>query len=273
MTALNSPLDSPYQSDQALSPSLRNYIEQAIDQLSIDKKYKEDGLRQLYQRISRQVKQHVNPSEAHKEEGIRQIIYKLAEKEVLKDQQAALKNFGLSEAAFNDMLRQLQQGDKSLFEKIFLSHFQDCRNFLKYRYKASDEDAYDASMEAMLTFCKRLKEGKIAYGNLRFLFTRMAGQIYLKWIKKQLPQESIEGLEIPEKPEELDRESMAILNIAWSKLCQDCSGLLKAFYYEGIPLKDIASLRGKSASAIRKQKQRCMEKLQTLFAEHFQNNS
>ncbi|MEM9919434.1 MAG: sigma-70 family RNA polymerase sigma factor [Bacteroidota bacterium] len=201
-------------------------------------------------------------------DAIQKNIYKLAEKEVLNNHQpSSVKNFGLTEDAFNQMLEELQHGNKTLFERIFLTHFQDCRKFLQHRYRASEEDAYDATMEAMLLFCKRLEAGQISYGNLRFLFTRMAGQIYLKWIKKELPKEEIGDMDLPEQVDGPDEESLNMLNKAWNKMCADCQGILKAFYYEGIALKEIALKTEKTAAAVRKQKQRCMEKLQTLFAE------
>lgn len=207
------------------------------------------------------------PKEPLQKEGIQPNIFNLAKKNNLDSTQSALKNFGLSKQAFEQMLEELQAGNRQLFETVFLAHFTDCRRFLEHRYQASPEDAYDASMEAMLLFCKRLKAGKISYGNLRFLFTQMAGQVYLKWVKKQLPQESIDGMDIGIAPEGIDQASIAILNNAWDKLCGDCQQLLKNFYYENTPLKNIALQKNKTAAAIRKQKQRCVEKLQALFAQ------
>ncbi len=178
------------------------------------------------------------------------------------------KNFGLTEPEFARLLSALQKGDETIFEQVFLMHFEDCCRYLMKTYRASSEDAYDASMSTMLEFCKRLKAGRIAYGNLRFLFTRMAGQVYLKWIKKQQKQTGFDNMDLLEAPEEIDDESYVILNKAWNSLYEDCKTLLAEFYYAGATLEHIATTLNRSAVAIRKRKQRCVESLRELFIQY-----
>lgn len=177
------------------------------------------------------------------------------------------KNFGLSEDSFLEMIKKLKNGDEEIFEKIFLSHFESCLSYIKFNYKASHEDAYDASMETMLTFCENLKDGKVVYGNLRFLFTQMAGQIYLKWLKKENRKEGMGNYDIEEEEITFDKESLDLLGNAWLKLGEGCQGLLKDFYHNKNTLKEIADKIGKTSVSLRKQKQRCIEKLRVYFTE------
>lgn len=195
------------------------------------------------------------------------VFHKIAGREPHDTTTAMNKNFGLTKAEFNRLLLALNHGDESLFEQVFLTHFEDCCKYLMSTYKASSEDAYDASMSTMLEFCNRLKAGQVVYGNLRFLFTRMAGQIYLKWIKKQQKTTGLENMDIMEAPEDIDDESYAILNKAWDSLLKDCRTILEEFYYTGATLEHIATVLNKSAVAVRKQKQRCVDKLRELFIE------
>lgn len=206
-------------------------------------------------------------SETSKEPRIfSKVFHKIAGRDQHKTSSTTMnKNFGLTEAEFNRLLLELDKGDESLFEQVFLTHFQDCCRYLMNTYNASSEDAYDASMNTMLEFCKRLKSGRVVYGNLRFLFTRMAGQIYLKWIKKQQKITGLENFDLQEAPEEIDDEAYALLNKAWDSLLKDCQTLLEEFYYAGATLEDIASVLNRSAVAVRKQKQRCVDKLRELF--------
>ena len=190
---------------------------------------------------------------------------KIVCQQLYKIQKRMDKNFGLSEANFNVMLKELKEGNDALFEKIFLNHFQSCQIYLQRKYSASSEDAFDASMHTLLEFHDLLKAGKLAYGNLRFLFTKMATQVYLKWIKKENKTSSIEEIDLPEPHDELDDESYMVLELAWEKLHDNCRDLLKKFYYDGITLSQIAEDNGRSSSALRKQKQRCIEKLRELF--------
>ncbi|NRB53017.1 MAG: sigma-70 family RNA polymerase sigma factor [Saprospiraceae bacterium] len=190
----------------------------------------------------------------------------LVRKEVKMHNQLVFNNFNLSSEEFEQMLSALQNGDEALFEQVFLSHFKACCRFLQDRFNASPTDAYDVSMEALLKFHKRLKAGKIRYGNLRYLFTQMASQIYMKWKRGPQIQTVPDNFDlIDESSNASKQENMIIFGKAWQKLCQDCKGLLQAFYYEKTPLVDIAKKTGKTDVALRKQKQRCLQKLRKHF--------
>lgn len=175
------------------------------------------------------------------------------------------KNFGLSEIAFNEMIHKMKNGDERIFEVVFLSHFEYCLNYIQGKYKASYENAYDASMNALLAFCKGLKDGSITYGNLKFLFTQMAGQYYFKWIRKDKNQEPLEGIDMPEEVNNFEQSSLDKLDKAWELLGDQCKNLLENVFYNKKPLTEIAKKHEKSPTAMRKQKQRCMEKLRGYF--------
>lgn len=196
-----------------------------------------------------------------------QIIHKFTQQELSQITTSMGKNFNLTEAAFAELLEQVQQGNDELYEKVFLTHFDDCCHYLKRNYQASHEDAYDASMETMLEFMNRLQEGKIAYGNLRFLFTRMAGQIYWKWIKKEDKKRDLQDFQLGAPAETYDEDTLQALHKAWEGLCQDCQHLLQQFYYQGIALKSLAEQLDKPSATLRKQKQRCVEQLRKLFSQ------
>ncbi len=177
------------------------------------------------------------------------------------------KNFGLEESEFNTMLAHMQAGDDRLFEKVFLSHFKDCMNYLKNSYKSSQSEAYDASMDALLAFRKRMLEGKVKYGNMRFLFTKMASQ-YLMASKKKSTSEYLEIKDLRLDDQELDNDVMKAFDKAWEKLPHENKNVLEQFYYKKTPLKMIAATKNITEAAMRKQKQRSMEKLKKYLLEH-----
>ena len=172
------------------------------------------------------------------------------------------KNFDLSPEEFDKLVIELQKGNRALFEQVFLTHFESCMLFLQRKFKASHNDAYDSSMETMLLFMKRLKAGKIVYGNLQFLFTKMASQVYLKWLKKiKTLEENIELPDVPDLEEEVDEQLFIALDQAYAELSKENQAILRAFYFEGISMKELAERSGISAAALRKRKQRCLEGL------------
>lgn len=189
----------------------------------------------------------------------------IADRETNKYKRLTEKNFGLSEEAFKEMVDKLQMGDESLFERVFLTHFKPCALLLKRKYKASHQDAYDATMNAMLAFCRKLKAGGIEYGNLRYLFTQMATHNYLKWIQRQSKTETFTQFDLTEELPHFDQESYELLGKAFAKLGDGCRDLLNAFYYNENTLQQISEKTSRSYVAIRKQKQRCVEKLRDFF--------
>ena len=177
------------------------------------------------------------------------------------------KNFGLNQDEFITMVDKLKKGDAELFEKIFLVQFEESMRYIMRTYNAQHENAYDATMDALLDFRKRIMADKIAHGNLRFLFTKMASQYYLRNSKKFQLTEVNENL-IGHTEDTLDEEDLRVLKLAWSKMGSNCTELLHSHIYENQKLRDIAISLHKTQEAIRKQKERCVKKLIQLFKEN-----
>lgn len=179
------------------------------------------------------------------------------------------KNFGLTQREFDEMVHQLRNGNYQFYERVFLAHFHSCIDYVKFRCKASHTEAYDATMDAMLSLCKKLKEGKVDYGNLRYLFTRMACQHYSQANRRQFIFEGMEGVDPPEEPTDLKEGDIAMMWDAWGYLGKPCQRVLRSFYFEKTSLKRIAELEERSEAALRKQKQRCLEALRGFFVQLF----
>lgn len=182
------------------------------------------------------------------------------------------RNFDLSEEQFEQLKEQLSQGDETLFRTIFLAHFESCINYLRNEYNLQHERAYDITMDALLLFRRRLLEGKIKYGNLRFLFTQMASHIYLKQVSRSPSQQlksEVQAL-LHEEKYALDTDELQLLHKAWNLLGAKCKELLKRFYYHKATLKEIAEEQLKPAGSLRKEKQRCVGKLREHYNKLYQ---
>ena len=177
------------------------------------------------------------------------------------------QNFGLTEETFDKMAAELIAGDKTVFKLAFLAHFSSCRDYLIVNYGASAEDAYDATMDTLVEFHHRLLDGKIRYGNLRYLFTKMATQIYQKTHRKNKRLGGLQDEKIATMADEnmYDQETENLLLKAWAKLGEGCQKILKAFYYDNTNLNVLADEQGKDHATMRKQKQRCVESLRLNF--------
>lgn len=176
------------------------------------------------------------------------------------------KNFNLTKENFNELRIQLINGNEDLFEQIFLTHFEACKSFLLIKYKCTPEDAYDATMDTLLVFRKKIIQGSINYDNLRFLFTKMASQTLVKDLGFRKKQDSV-ILQVEEENQDHVFE-LKTLNISWDKLGEKCKQLLKQYYYDNISLKEVAQEMDTNYIALRKQKERCIHRLRTLFTQY-----
>jgi RNA polymerase sigma factor (sigma-70 family) len=179
------------------------------------------------------------------------------------------QNFGLSIDDFKHMLAQLREGADQLFEHIFMSHFDDCRRFIASKYAIDLDVSYDITMDTMLEFRLKLIQDKITYGNLRYLFTRMASNNYLSKIgaEKRLKQ-----ILISEEVDEIyHEERFDKLGMAWENLEEAEKKILTQFYYEDRSLKEIADTAQLNDAAVRKKKQRAMDTLRLAFFKIYQH--
>ena len=185
-----------------------------------------------------------------------------------------IQNFGLKKADFDQLMSDLQSGNEKLFETIFVQHFDSCRSYLVRECAAPNDDAYDVTVETIIKFRQMLVDGKIQYGNLRFYFTKMAKDAYLKIIakNKKMPVGDL-GENTPdfadEATESFDDEQVAALEKSWILLDDACKNLLRQHVQEGTQLKEIAQNLEQSETSIRKRKERCMTKLKALFFDNY----
>ncbi len=176
------------------------------------------------------------------------------------------KNFGLTEEAFKTLVVELQNGNEEIFQHIFLSHFENSMSYLKRNCSLSHEQSYDACMDTLIEFRKRLIQNKVSYGNLNYLFTKMASQRFFKNAKKDNRYQSLpDGLEIVAEEMVLDNQEIVVLNKAWNKLGESCQTLLKRYYYDNVKLIRMAEEDNKKPESMRKQKQRCLNTLRINF--------
>ncbi len=184
------------------------------------------------------------------------------------------RNFGLTKTEFQSAIIRLKNGDEYLIEKVYLAHLEKCMAIIAKQTHCGKEMAYDCTIDALLEIRIDLMKGRIRYGNLQSYFTtRAINKYYKKQQKKkiQLVQfpDAVEFYDEEDSEELIEREFREIVRDAVKKLCDDCSYLLRQFYFEEIKMLDIAKQMNKSHQAVRKQASRCREKLKNAIGEKF----
>lgn len=180
------------------------------------------------------------------------------------------KNFGLLESEFQEMCVQLKQGDESIFEKIFISHFKSCRAYLKSSLRASHDESHDATMNTLLNFRRSLILGRIKYGNLNFLFTQMA---YYEVIKNRNQKGLNEDRNLEYyrtasiNLQEEEKQSHESLIFVLESLPIKQKELIIKHYYNNMQLNEIAKKEGVPSSTMRKRKERILKTIRTKLSE------
>jgi DNA-directed RNA polymerase specialized sigma24 family protein len=178
-------------------------------------------------------------------------------------------NFGLTAESFTEMVNLLRGGDEALFEHIFRRHFQSCRSYLIYEKGVPADDAYDATLDTLLYFRTQLIAGKIQFGNLRFLFTRIAFLTHCKSKGKQIPTTEMEDLPFDPADDapllDFEADDLDILEESWKKLDEKCQINLRMRIYEKLQAQQVAELQGRKPDAVAQETKRCIAALKTWF--------
>lgn len=155
---------------------------------------------------------------------------------------------------------ELRRNESTFFERVYLQQFEDTVRYLRLKYSASHADAYDAVMDTIITFRKRFIDGKIKYGNLRYLFLQMASQHYIK-SRNTGHHLDITDMELAAPDHDIDEASFEFFQTAWELASPSCKEILTQHYYLNQKLTDIAEMTQQPTVNVRKQKERCLNKL------------
>jgi len=178
-------------------------------------------------------------------------------------------NFGLTKSEFDTYVIKLGQGDESLFTKVFKSHFHDSVKYLRMKFGIEKETAYDTCMDTLIEFRKKILAGKIQYGNLRYLFTKMALNNYINDLKKsQKTNKAIDVFVSDYNLESVDRQFFFdVLDKAIDNQDLETKKIVDELFYVGKHVNQVAEESGVSNATMRKRKQRIIDKLKLTFLE------
>jgi DNA-directed RNA polymerase specialized sigma24 family protein len=181
--------------------------------------------------------------------------------------QLMAKNFGITEAQFNQLVKEAVDGNCILLKFIFDNHFEVCVNYLVNFLNVNPEDAMDASMDALLDFWSKILQAKIRYGNLSFLLTKMAFQSFVKAknIEKKLDYRCIFSTEIAD----VDAHCAECILVAFDGLRGTEKELLANYYIDDLSMVEIARLNSMSEVTVRKRKQRAVAAFKIEFFKRF----
>lgn len=137
----------------------------------------------------------------------------------------------------------------------------------------NEEDALDVFQEGMVALWTNISLEKFQFQENTKITTYLYALCRNIWISKLRKRKNIqfletdERLEIPDETEMLhaEHERIEALGKQLSKLGEACQRLLKLFYYEKTPLKEIALQLEVTEKTAKNNKYRCMQRLRALY--------
>ena len=177
------------------------------------------------------------------------------------------KNWGLTEAEFQQLILDLDKGNERQFRGIFTKNFAKYRNYIKSDMNISYDDASDAVTEAFVKMHRFLTERRVEYGNLEAYTLRIARNEYLMLLRKrkQLPETDADFERLDIIDEEYDDSTMEHFEKAFGHLGTDCRDLLKLHYFEKKAHREIGQTLNISEDASKTRMKVCRNKLREVF--------
>jgi len=166
------------------------------------------------------------------------------------------------------MTEELRNGSDEYFELLFRRLFVYTYREMIETMKISEPDAKEAAIEALYEFRKKLINGKVKYGNVNYLFMVMARRKFIQGYNKRKKIGFLEDnpYEVEDIIDEIEvkkwsEEDFLAMEEAFKSLDDKCKDLLHKIYYKKVDTGKIAKKLGINRVAVRKRKQRCLDKM------------
>lgn len=181
----------------------------------------------------------------------------------------------------NELIRGIRENSAAAWRELYHRYHDRIRDRIvpMFRFTA-DRTFDDVFVDALVALMGHVKDGKLAEGEN----TNLAGYLFILCRRMALRLEErekrrlerLQGMEedgtdaVEEgedgtvSPEEYE-ETMAFLERVLASIPPACRTILKRFYWDGMPMKDIAALMGlKNEDSAKTTKNRCMNKFKTI---------
>jgi RNA polymerase sigma factor (sigma-70 family) len=154
---------------------------------------------------------------------------------------------------------------EALFIYLYEKAFPAVAKYIS-RMGGSFDEAKDVFQDALVAYYEKVVTGKLKTENDTAYLVGIAKNLWLKLYRRESQNLPLEAIDISIEDEDIPAENrlMHFLETAGKK----CMELLKGFYYDELPLNDIATLFGFSGvRSATVQKYKCLEKVRETIKE------
>ena len=176
------------------------------------------------------------------------------------------------------IIEEILKGNEEEIVKLYNAYKNDFLRWADYKFSVDKDDALDIFQDAVVSFYKNIKQGKVnsfKYSAKTYLFAIGRNLLLNKVKYEQRFDKELEDFEkvIPPPPPEpiaADQSVKDFIDGALKQLGEPCYTLLKLFYYDAYSMEAIArEINSKSANVAKAQKSRCVKALRKLILDKY----
>lgn len=176
-----------------------------------------------------------------------------------------------------ELFEALRTETPAAFEHVYRQYYRMAAAYVTQN-GGSDDDAQDVFQETLVALVKNLRKPDFALqAKLSTYLYAVARKIWLYRRRGQTANTPIENQtvaqQIPDLTDEILSEKTAheqkhlLMARIFAQIGADCRELLRRYYYEDTPLKDIAHIMGFTEAFVRVKKNRCMNDFRNRVSE------
>jgi len=175
-----------------------------------------------------------------------------------------------------ELFEALRRETPAAFEHLYRHHYRMTAAYVTQN-GGSDNDAQDVFQETLVALVKNLRKTDFALqAKLSTYLYAIARKVWLYRRRGQHENLFVDNQEIaqqiPDTDEALLEKTMyeqkhLLMARIFAQIGADCRELLRRYYYEDTPLKDIAHIMGFTEAFVRVKKNRCMNDFRARVAE------
>ncbi len=173
---------------------------------------------------------------------------------------------------FKEMVALIKKNDEATLKQLYKTNFVKVRRFV-YKNSGDEQQAKDVYQEAFIAMWRNIKDDKFSAdteGALNGYIFQIAKYKWLDHVRSARYKNTtfinrdIEYDEPQIDENEMQNKKIKIIMDSIGKLGERCQLLMKLFYFERKPFKEIAEIMAMDEASARNAKYRCQEQLKIM---------
>ena len=182
----------------------------------------------------------------------------------------------------NNLIEKIRSGDQSVLLQLYEMHRNEFLNFALKHYHADIQLAKDAFIDAIIDLRNNITSDRLLHLNSNiktYLFAIARNKITNEkfsdahyYYCNEFNEANVEDRNESDEKEEYETKTELIKRLI-EKLPGKCYQILKMYYFDRIPLSEIAvALNYSGAESVSTQKYKCYQKLKSMFISVYQHD-